>query len=172
MAQTCFRLGVDHPLSPPFSATSFLSYPSLTPPRNTLAVCLPSILLTTPVRLFYERENWVRYGPFFFSDYILRWVFLWVGCGFSDEQKLLLFVTTPTPGPRGNPRKCEFHTAILGTTVFFSRNAYSPRLRRSISPSQKRVFTIARPHLAPCYVLPPTLLFLQHPGTCTTGVLP
>ena len=78
LAQTCFRLGVDHPLSPPFSATSFLSYPSLTPPRNTPAVCLPFILLTIPVRLFYERENWVRYVPLFFSseDYILRCVFL------------------------------------------------------------------------------------------------
>ena len=109
---------------------------------------------------------------FFFFDYILRCVFLWVGCGCCDKQKFFLFVTAPAPGPRRNPAKCVFHTAILGSTVFFCRSAYSPRLRRAMSPSQKRVFTIARPHLAPCYALPPTLLFLQHPGTGSTGALP
>ena len=54
---------------------------------------------------------------FFFSqDYILRCVFLWVGCGCCDKQKLFLFVTAPAPGPRRNPAKCVFHTAILGST--------------------------------------------------------
>ena len=170
-----FPSGCRSPPSPPHSLRPpFCHTPALHLHVITLLFAFPSFsLLSLPVCFMKERNEFGMCLCFFFSeDNIHRWVFLWVGCGCWDKQKLLLFVTAPTPGPRGNPAKCEFHTAILGSTVFFCRNAYSSRLRRSISPSQKRVFTIARAHLAQNSALPPTLSFLQVPETGSTAALP
>ena len=156
-----------HPMRPPSCHT-----PALHLHVITLLFPFPSFPLLSLSVCFMKKR--IEFGMcFFFSqDYILRGFFGRSDVGVETNKSYFCSSHHPVQAHGENQRKCMFHTAILGSTVFFSRSAYSPRLRTCTSPTPKAEILASANPLAPCYALPPTLSFLQVPGTGSTGALP